>query len=142
MYDLRDLVPLGSAAKVSRTVKESDTATNYSPDLNTLLAPPACIDMAIQACVAAIDTLLPDGFVSVSRNIEFEHMASTLLGVKVTMSAEVVEVQPTYIMVRLTLTDDIGEIGRGMNRRSIVKSEALMDRANRRVQMMTNERNM
>lgn len=63
MYDLRDLISIGSTATVSRVVKESDTATNYSSVLNTLLATPAYIDMAIRACVKAIDKLLPEGFV-------------------------------------------------------------------------------
>lgn len=140
MYDLRDLVPLGISAKVSRVVKESDTATNYSPELQNLLATPACIGLAIQACVEAIDDRLPDGFVSIGRSIEFEQTLSTQLGVKVTMEALVVEVQPTYILIRLTLWDGMGEIGHGMHKRSIVNRDALLGRAKRRAEMMTNER--
>lgn len=140
MYDLRDLVPLGSSATVSSIVRESDTATNYSPHLETLLATPACIGMAIKACVAAVDAYLPDGFVSIGRSIEFEHIVSTMLGVKVTMTAEVVDVQPTYLVMNISLSDDIGEIGHGTTRRSIVNCEALLGRAKRRVEMMTNER--
>lgn len=140
MYDLRELIPPGSKASVSRVVKDSDTATNYSPDLQSLLATPACIGMAIQACVEAVDKYLPDGFVSIGRNIEFEHTASTLLGVEVTMTAEVVEVNPTNIMVKLTLCDSEGEIGHGKNRRTIVSCEGLLKRAKRRVELMTNKR--
>lgn len=140
MYNLRDLVPLDSSATVSKVVKESDTAMNYSPDLKTLLATPASIGIAIQASVAAIDKYLPEGFVSIGRHIEFEHTASTMLGVKVTMHAQVVEVHPTYILLKLVLRDGIGEIGHGTHKRSIVNSEALLGKAKRRVELMINER--
>lgn len=140
MYDLKDLVPVGSVAKVSRIVEATDTATNYSPELKSLLATPACIGIALQASVAAVDKYLPEGFVSIGRSIEFEHTASTLLGVKVTMTAEVTEVQPTYIVIRLTLSDGVGEIGQGTHKRSIVNCKALLGRAERRIEMMTNER--
>lgn len=140
MYDLRQLIPLGSKASISRVVKESDTATNYAPPLQTLLATPACIGMAIQASVEAVDKYLPDGFVSIGRNIEFEHTASTLLGVEVTMTAEVVEVNPSYIVIKLTLRDGEGEIGQGKHRRSIVNCEGLLKKAKRRVEIMTNQR--
>lgn len=140
MYDLRDLIPAGSAASISNVVKESDTATNFSPKLLTLLATPSSIGLAIQASVEAIDKHLPDGFVSIGRDITFEHTAPTLMGVKVTMTAEVVEVAPTYVTIKLTLSDGIGEIGHGVHRRSIVNYEALLDKAKRRVEMMTNQR--
>lgn len=140
MYDLMDLVPTGSAASISRVVKDSDTATNFSPKLLTLLATPACIGMAIQASAEAVDKYLPEGFVSIGRNITFEHTAPTLLGVKVTMTAEVVEVAPTHLTIKLTLSDGVGEIGRGEHKRSIVNHAALLGRAKRRVDMMTNQR--
>lgn len=140
MYDLRDLVPIGSASSISSVVRDSDTATNFSPKLLTLLATPASIGMAIQASAEAIDKHLPEGFVSIGRDITFEHTAPTLLGVKVTMTAEVVEVEPTYVTINLTLSDGIGEIGHGQHRRSIVNHEALLSKAQRRVEMMTNQR--
>lgn len=142
MYDLRDLVPLGISAKVSKVVKESDTATHYSTALQDLLATPACIGLAIEASVEMIDNRLPDGFVSIGRSIEFEHTLSTRLGVKVTMEAIVVDVQPTYILIRLTLWDGMGEIGHGTHKRSIVNREALLDRAKRRAEMMINDREL
>lgn len=140
MYDLRDLVPTGSVASVSRIVRDSDTATNFSPHLETLLATPASIGMAIQASAEAVDKYLPEGFVSIGRDITFEHTAPTLLGVKVTMTAEVVEVAPTYINIKLTLSDGVGKIGHGEHKRSIVNHSALLEKAKRRVEMMTNQR--
>lgn len=139
MYDLRNLVPIGSTASISRVVRDSDTATNFSPNLETLLATPASIGMAIQACAEAVDRYLPEGFVSIGRSITFEHTAPTLLGVKVTMTAEIIEVTPTYITIKLTLSDDVGEIGHGEHKRSIVNHAALLEKAKRRVDMMTNQ---
>lgn len=140
MYDLRDLIPIRSTASISSVVRDSDTATNFSPKLLTLLAIPSSIGLAIKASAEAIDKHLPDGFVSIGRDITFEHTAPTLLGVRVTMTAEVVEVEPTYVTIKLTLSDGLGEIGHGQHKRSIVNHEALLSKAQRRVDMMTNQR--
>lgn len=140
MYDLRDLVTVGVSGTVTRVVQESDTATNYSPQLQTLLATPTCIGLGIQASVAAIDALLPDGFVSIGRHIDFEHTASTFMGVEVRMTAKVVDVQPTYVDIVMTLSDEMGEIGHGTHRRSIVNVASLMARAMKRKELMMNKR--
>lgn len=142
MFDLRDLVSVGLSAKVSRVVKESDTATNYSTELKELMATPAVIGMAIQASVEAIDRFLPEGYVSIGRWIEYEHTATTILGIEVTVSSTVVEVLPTHMILEIVVTDELGAIGHGRHRRSIVHTESLLARARKRKEQMINSRSM
>lgn len=140
MYDLRELVSVGRSAKVSRVIQESDTATNYSKGLEELMASPAAIGLAMQASAEAIDKFLPEGFISIGRQIEFEHTASTMLGVKVTVEATVTDVQPLYIILDIRATDELGEIGHGTHRRSIVNTASLLRRAQTRKEQMLNSR--
>lgn len=138
MYDLRELVSVGRSAKVSREIKESDTATNYSKALHELMATPTVIRLAMQASAEAIDQFLPEGYISIGRQIEFEHTASTFLGIKVTVEATVVEVQPLYVVFDIKATDELGEIGFGRHRRSIANIESLLRRAKERKELMIN----
>ncbi len=140
MYDLRELVSVGRSAKVSRVIMESDTATNYSKELHDLMATPAVIRLAMQASAEAIDEFLPEGYISIGRQLEFEHTASTFLGVKVTVEATVIEVQPLYIVFDIRATDELGEIGFGRHRRSIANIESLLRRAKARKEQMLNSR--
>lgn len=140
MYDLRDLVSVGLSAKISHVTKESDAATSYSKGLEDLLATPATIGLAIQAAAEAVDKYLPEGYISIGRYIEFEHTASTRIGMEVTVEATVVEVQPLLILFDIRVSDQLGEIGFGRHKRSIVILEKLTERSKRRASMLTNSR--
>ena len=140
MYDLRDLIPLGTSAKISHTVKSSDAALEYSNGLEQLMATPAAIRLAIRASADAIDKYLPEGFISIGRFIEFEHTASTRVGMEVVLEATVVEVEPQFILLDVKACDELGEIGFGRHKRSIVAADYLLARSKRREAMTTNTR--
>lgn len=140
MYDLRDLVSVGQSARISHVVKESDAATKYSQGLEELMATPAAIRLAIQASAEAVDKYLPEGFISIGRYIEFEHTASTRIGMEVTIEATVVEVEPLYVVLEIKAADEVGEIGFGKHRRSIVAQNYLMERSKKREALLINNR--
>ena len=141
MYDLRDLVAVGRSAKIVHTVKESDAATKYSKGLEEFMSTPAIIRLAIQVSADAIDEYLPDGYISIGRSIEFEHTASSKVGMHVTVEAVVTEVQPLYIILDIKASDEAGEIGFGKHKRSIVIVDKLKERANNRAYLASNSRN-
>lgn len=140
MYDLRELVSIGRTAKVSRVINESDTSAGYSKGMEELMASPAAIGLAMQASAEAIDKFLPDGYISIGRQIDFEHTATTMIGVKVTVEATVADVQPLFIILDIKATDELGEIGHGTHRRSIVNMASLLRRAQTRKEQMINSR--
>lgn len=140
MYDLRELVTIGASAKVSHRVVESDAATDYSQELRELLSTPAVIGLAIKAAAEAVDRYLPEGYVSIGRYIEFEHTASTRVGMQITLTATVTEVQPLYIILEVRASDEQGEVGFGMHKRSIVVKDYLMARSKRREALVQNSR--
>jgi Predicted thioesterase len=140
MYDLRDIIQVGRSASITHVVTNDDAATKYSKGLEELLATPACIRLAIQAAAVAVDKYLPEGYVSIGRAIEFEHTASTRVGMRITVDATVIEVQPLYMVLKISVYDAVGEIGFGTHRRSIVNMESLLARSKRREAMQANDR--
>ena len=140
MYDLRDLVSVGRSAKIVHVVKDTDAATKYSKGLEELMSTPAIIRLAIQVSANAIDEYLPDGYISIGRSIEFEHTASSKVGMRVTVEAVVTDVQPLYIVLDIIASDEAGEIGRGKHKRSIVVVDKLKQRANERMYQTANSR--
>ncbi len=142
MYDLRDLISPGKSARITHVVVDSDAATSFSPQLSELMSTPAVISLAIEACANAVDEYLPEGFVSIGRAITFEHTASTRIGMKVFVDAVVREVQEQYILLDIKVSDEIGEIGFGTHRRTIVVKDYLDARSKRRAAMQINSRPM
>lgn len=140
MYDLRDLVSVGRSAKIVHVVKDTDAATKYSKGLEELMSTPAIIRLAIQVSANAIDEYLPDGYISIGRSIEFEHTASSKIGMRVTVEAVVTDVQPLYIVLDIIASDEAGEIGRGKHKRSIVVVDKLKQRASERMYQTANSR--
>lgn len=139
-YDLRDLVSPGRSARVTHVVVESDAATSFSPDLCELMSTPAAISLAIEASANAVDEHLPEGYVSIGRAITFEHTASTRVGMKVSAEATVMEVHEQHIILDIRLFDEIGEVGFGTHRRTIVVKDYLDARSKRRAAMQMNSR--
>ena len=140
MYDLRDLITVGLGAQVTHVVRDSDAASNYSEDLKDFLSTPAVIGLAIQATGKAVEAYMPEGFVSIGRFISFEHTASTRVGMKITVEARVVEVTEQLIVFEVKARDELGEVGFGTHKRSIVVKDYLTARSKRREAMASNSR--
>ena len=142
MYDLRDLVAVGRSAKVQHVVRESDAAATYSKGLEELMSTPALLSLAIQVSANAIDQYLPEGYISIGRSIEFEHTAPTRVGTEITIEATVVDVQPLYIVLELKAGDELGSVGFGKHKRSIVAQNYFLERSERRAAQMINNRHI
>lgn len=140
MYDLRDLITAGRSATVTHVIVDSDTATNYSKDLNELMSTPAVIALAIHAAADAVDAYLPDGYVSIGRAIGFEHTASSRVGMEISVEATVTEVQEQHILLSIRAYDEIGDVGFGTHKRTIVVKDYLDARSKRRAAMQMNSR--
>lgn len=84
--------------------------------------------MAIEASIHAIDIHLPQEYISVGVFTEFTHTAPTGLGMHVAVRATIREIDEHEIVLELQATDDLGSIGHGTHRRSIVHRHGLEQR--------------
>lgn len=138
MLDLRKLLSVGQNAMLRRVVQRSDTAADYSNDLNELLATPICVDMAIRAAIATIDQYLPEGFISIGSSIRFTHTAATSLGMTVMVRCQIIEVEEHEILLEIKAWDEQGDIGHGLHKRYVVDKAALLKKARQRTRFLTN----
>jgi len=140
MFDLRNILSIGQNAMIRQVVQKSDTASNYSKDLNELLATPACVGMAIKASVETVDQYLPDGFISIGYSTEFTHTATTSLGMTITVKASIIELNDHEVILQIEAWDDQGEVGHGIHKRAVVNHEALLKKARQRTRFLTNRK--
>lgn len=138
--DLEKILSPGRNSLVRRVVQKSDTAENYSSELNGLLATPACIGMAVKASIEVIDPYLPEGLISVGYGIDFRHTAPTSLGMTVSVQASILALEDNEVVLKIKAWDEQGEIGHGTHRRIIVEQKDLMEKAKKRTQFLTNRK--
>lgn len=140
MFDLRNILSVGQNAMIRQVVQKSDTASNYSRELNELLATPACVGMAIKASVETVDQYLPEGFVSIGHSTEFTHTAPTSLGMTITIKASIIALTDHEVTLQILAWDDQGEVGHGTHKRVVVNHEALIKKARQRTRFLTNRK--
>lgn len=140
MEDFEKILTPGRNALVRQVVQKSDTAENYSSELNGLLATPSCVGLAIKASLEIIDPYLPQGLISVGASMDFKHTAPTSLGMTINIQASILAVEGNEVVLKIKAWDEQGEVGHGIHRRIIVDQAELMEKAKKRTQFLTNRR--
>ena len=85
-----------------------------------VLATPVMINLIEAAALAAIEHLLPGGHQSLGIHLDVGHTAATPIGLRVTASAEVVQVEGRTVTFRVAARDDFEPIGGGTHKRVVV----------------------
>lgn len=140
MLDLNQLLSIGQNTVIRKVVQRSDTAANYSKDLNQFLSTPTIIDMALRASMETIDKYLPDEYISIGYGIKFMHTAATSLGMTITLKVTIIAIEDHTIELRIEAWDEQGDIGHGLHKRSIVSKEHLYKQAEHRTRFLSNQR--
>jgi len=140
MFDLRNILSIGQNAMIRQVVQKSDTASNYTKELNELLATPSCVGMVIKASVETIDQYLPEGFISIGYSTEFTHTATTSLGMTITIKVTIIEIEEHEVVLQINAWDEQGEVAHGIHKRIVVNQEALLKKARQRTRFLTNHK--
>lgn len=134
---------VGMTKTIQKTVTEHDTAHYYgSGALEDLLATPILTAYMIESSVALIDSLLPEGYISIGRKLSIEHLMPTIKGMIVTIKSEISNIEDNKVSISITAYDELGEIGKGQHERYIVKHDILMSKAYKRCGTLKNTINV
>jgi fluoroacetyl-CoA thioesterase len=127
------IVP-GLSTIYKREGSHSDTlsTSGSSGIMEFLVSTPAILSMAIKASSEMLDPLLPDGYISVGKNIDLTHERPTLIGETITLIITVSKVKGENIYLEITGHDSTGVICKGVYERSIVDKNHLIDVAYKR----------
>ncbi|MDT8902548.1 thioesterase family protein [Anaeroselena agilis] len=134
MINLNDYLAPGIEAVVQKTVRDDDTAAHHgSGALDCLLATPAYVDLLIRASVEAVESKLPEGFITVGRYMEFTHDAPTGTGMAVTVKSVLSRIDGNRLFFDITACDELGFIGSGRHERVVVNRDQLLKKAKERM---------
>src|SRR5215469_11954386 len=98
-----------------------------------VLATPVMINLIEAAALAAIEHLLPAGHQSLGIQLDVSHTAATPVGLRVTATAEVTNVDGRIVTFRVAARDEFEPIGGGTHRRVVVSVARFDERVQRKL---------
>ncbi len=126
---MKDII-LGTTHTLSAAVTEEKLACNMKSGSLPVFATPAMAALMEETAAAALSAFLDEGETSVGTALNLQHTAATPLGMKVTASAEIIEVDRRRVTFRITVRDEQEEIGSARHDRFVVGAEKFLAKAN------------
>jgi predicted thioesterase len=112
------------------TVTRELTAAVVGSGQIAVFATPSMILLMEQAAELAVINALPDGCATVGTLVNIEHAAATPVGMKVTATAVLKEIDGRKLVFDVEASDEREVIGRGVHERFIIQKDKFMARVN------------
>jgi len=116
-------IEAGMKASTEIVVGTRDTAPHVGSGRIKVLATPVMIMLLEEAALNAVEDFLPAGYQTVGTRLDVSHIAATPVGMRVTASAEVAEVNGRKLVFKVWAEDESEKIGEGIHERIIVDLE-------------------
>ena len=114
-----DRLTPGLSAEIVTTVDDKLVVRHMGGD--GVLSTPSMIGLMERAGIEAVQAHLPEGHTTVGFEVNVKHFGATPKGQKVTVRAELLEVDGRKLLFRVQARNDRELIGEGTHRRTIVK---------------------
>lgn len=121
-------IPIGASASRSVVVTRELTVAHFHEDMPEVYGTPLMIYLMEVAAAAAIQTYLPEGWVSVGVLVEVKHLAATPVGLTVTATAKVISVEDNTVTFTVEAHDGVEQIGEGRHIRAPVHLKRFVQR--------------
>ncbi|HUH17012.1 MAG TPA: thioesterase family protein [Methylomirabilota bacterium] len=121
---------LGVGLKYSRSVKVTEdlTPAHLRNDPIRVLSTPDMIRLIEQTAIEAVKPHLADGQTTVGTRVDVAHLAATPVGMTVTITVELTEVDRRRLAFKVDVRDDVDEAGKGTHERFIIDSAQRLPR--------------
>ena len=117
------MIQTGLTCKKKITVTPEMTAAAMGRGALEVLATPSMIALMEGTAQEAVQSLLEDGQGTVGTRIDVRHLAATPVGMEVTCTAEVTEVDRRRIVFTVKAMDEKEVIGEGIHERFVIDNE-------------------
>ena len=111
------------------------TPAHLRADPLRVLATPEMVRLVEQTAIQAVQPGLEDGQVTVGTRVDVAHLAATPVGMTVTITVELTEIDRRRLGFRVEVRDELDEAGKGTHERFIVdvaqRLPRLQDKMNR-----------
>lgn len=128
-----DRIAAGLTGTAQIVVGPEHTAPFVGSGRIAVLATPVMINLIEAAALAAVEHLLPSGHQSLGIQLDVSHTAATPVGLRVTATAEVSQVQGRSITFRVAARDEFEPIGGGTHKRIVVSVSRFDERVQRKL---------
>lgn len=125
---MKELI-LGTKHVQTLTVTQNQTAKAMGSGDLDVFATPAMVAFIENTAKNALAPYLDDGESSVGTNMEVRHLAASPVGMEVTCSVELAEVDRKRVLYHFDVHDQSGEIGLGKHERFVVDSDKFLKKA-------------
>jgi len=118
-----------------RTVKVTDemTPAHLRGEPIRVLSTPDMIRLIEQTAIEAVQPCLASGQATVGTRVDVAHLAATPVGMTVTITVELTEVDRRRLAFRVAVRDELDEAGKGTHERFIVDAAQRMPRLHEKV---------
>ena len=123
-------IEAGLSNEMEWTVTEDYLASHIASGLVDALSTPSLVAFCEECARLIVDPLLPPGQKTVGTRIDLRHLAPTPPGMRVTVRAELVEVDGRKLRFRIEARDPVEKIGEAEHERFIIDSDRFARRLN------------
>ncbi|MDD4168761.1 MAG: thioesterase family protein [Desulfotomaculaceae bacterium] len=120
---------IGIEEKLSVAVNNKNTAIACGSGSVSVFATPALVALMEGAAISAVDQLLEAGFTTVGTEINVKHLAATPVGMNVTATAQLIDIDGKRLLFKVEARDDVDLIGTGTHERYIIRVDSFIARA-------------
>ncbi|MGH7311003.1 MAG: thioesterase family protein [Candidatus Rokuibacteriota bacterium] len=117
------------------TVTDDMTPAHLRSEPIRVLSTPDMIRLIEQTAIEAVKPCLAEGQATVGTRVDVAHLAATPVGMTVTITVELTEIDRRRLAFRVEVRDELDEAGRGTHERFIVdgaqRMPRLQDKVNR-----------
>ncbi|MDF9409570.1 MAG: Fluoroacetyl-CoA thioesterase [Pelotomaculum sp. PtaB.Bin013] len=119
---------VGIEGKASIVVNNDNTAMAYGSGAVNVFATPALIGLMEKAALSSVDPLLDAGYTTVGTKIDVKHLAATPIGMNVTATSRLVEVNGKRLLFNIEVRDEVDLVGTGVHERFIIELSGFIKR--------------
>jgi fluoroacetyl-CoA thioesterase len=123
----------GLQGEAKLVVAEQHTAPRVGSGRVHVLATPVMINLIEAAALAAVEHLLPPGYQSLGTVLNIRHIAATPVGMRVTASVQLKEVEGRTLRFVVNCVDEKDLIGDGTHERVVVNVAKFDERVQRKL---------
>jgi len=125
-------MPIGARGTAEETVEFKHTLTAHHPELPPVYSTPDMIRLMETAAFHALHPYCEVDEITVGTAINVEHRAASGVGAKIRAEAVLESFDGKFYVVRVTVRDDVQEIGRGTVGRAVVSVGKFMEKMKQR----------
>lgn len=119
----------GIKAEKSLTVTDANTAKTMGSGTLDVFATPAMVALIEQTAYTSIESELEPGWGSVGTSLNIQHLSATPVGMTVSATTELVEVDRRRLVFHAEVYDEKGLVGKGTHERFLVENEKFQAKA-------------